>query len=67
MTDKNRKIFADVYRFYESIETPKRSEEFWIDAADRMALILAENGNSDLCRGLLVVCYDDAARKLEEE
>lgn len=65
MTNADRKVFKDVYNFYDSICQPIRTEEFWTDAADRMAAILTENGQSDLCRDMLVICYNHAANKIE--
>ena len=65
MTAKNKKVFADVYKFYESIEKPKNSDVFWLDAVKRMEKVLKENELSDLCRDLLLACYNDAARKIE--
>lgn len=66
LSESDRAIFADAYRYYEKYSQRELNTAVFIEAADEWAQLVEKNKNSPLAKSLLQAIYEHFGDKYEE-
>lgn len=61
-----REIFRVVYQYRQKYQHPTSEREFWMAAAKEMSATAARLKDHPFARAMLLCCYEDIQRELDE-
>lgn len=67
ISEADRKVFTDLYNYYAKWHDAPYSTETFCSMADEMAVLVIQNGESQLAKDLLIAVYDHLGRSLRNE
>lgn len=67
LSDAERAVFADVYRFYEKFAARKMDGPAFIEAADEWAVLVNKHGNTRLAKDMFAAVYEHLGNRYKEQ